>query len=415
MKRLPPAIVVGGSVNALSIARSLGRRGVPVYVLNAPDAYVCSSRYARRIHVSPNGDAAAAWDAYLTGPQSDPLRGAVLLAAGDEGIDLLMRRREALAGKFRLDLSNPTAQRSMLNKLSTYQAATAAGVPTPKYWVVTSREQVDRLRPELVYPLIVKPQLQHLFEKRFGTKFITVDRFEELGAALDTVAVARLEVLLTEKIVGPDDRLASYYTYLDERGTALFNFTKRILRRFPVNMGSGCYHITHRDPQLRTLALRLFHQVGLRGLANAEFKRDDRDGQWKLIECNARFTAANGLLMDAGLDLPWFVYARLVGLEPPSLDHYRGGMRLWYPIEDFKAFLELRRRGELTWWRWVVSVLHRQTLPYFRFSDPWPSVVALWRRVLGFVFAKAAVGKAAVDKAAVDKTAVREAAVGRMV
>jgi len=64
---------------------------------------------------------------------------------------------------------------------------------------------------------------------------------------------------------------------------------------------------------------------------------------------------------------------------------YRSGVRLWYPVEDFKAFLQLRRQGELTLWRWVKSVLHRQTLPYFRWRDPWPSVVGAWRRVAGFV------------------------------
>ncbi len=384
--RFPPAIVMGGSVNALSIARSLGRRGVLVHALNESRAYVRYSRYCRWIDVPAQGDAAAAWGDYLTGPQSDPLRGAVLLAASDEGIDFIARQREVLAGKFRLDESNPAAQRCMLNKLCTYQAATAAGVATPRYWVATSREQVDRLRSALVFPLIVKPQLSHLFEQRFGTKFIVVDRFEELGAALDTVAAARIDVLLMEKIVGPDDRLASYYTYLDEHGTPLFDFTKRILRRFPANMGPGCYHITNRDPELRALAVRLFQHVGLRGLANAEFKRDDRDGQWKLIECNARFTAANGLLVDCGLDLPWFVYSRLVGRAPPPMNHYRSGVRLWYPVEDFKAFRQLRRQGELTLWRWVVSVLHRQTLPYFRLRDPWPSVVGACRRVAGRVF-----------------------------
>ena len=65
-------------------------------------------------------------------------------------------------------------------------------------------------------------------------------------------------------------------------------------------------------------ALRLFRHVGLRGLANVEFKLDPRDGQYKLIECNARFTAANGLVAKSGIDLGRFVYCRAVGLPLPS-------------------------------------------------------------------------------------------------
>ena len=54
---------------------------------------------------------------------------------------------------------------------------------------------------------------------------------------------------------------------------------------------------------MRDLGLALFGHAGLRGVANVEFKRDPRDGRLKLIECNARFTAANGLLTASGIDL----------------------------------------------------------------------------------------------------------------
>src|SRR5438876_10337968 len=102
------------------------------------------------------------------GPASDPLRGAVLLAASDAGIELLLQNRDVLAEKFLLDESNPDAQCRMLDKLSTYRAAAAAGVPVPRFWTATSVEQLTTLRPNLVFPLLVKPRLSHVFENRFG-------------------------------------------------------------------------------------------------------------------------------------------------------------------------------------------------------------------------------------------------------
>ena len=45
------------------------------------------------------------------------------------------------------------------------------------------------------------------------------------------------------------------------------------------------------------------------------------------------------------------------------------------PVRDFEAFLELRRQGRLTFRQWLDSVLHRQTFPYFCWSDPLPSLV----------------------------------------
>jgi predicted ATP-grasp superfamily ATP-dependent carboligase len=116
-------------------------------------------------------------------------------------------------------------------------------------------------------------------------------------------------------------------------------------------------------------------------VANVEFKRDDRDGQLKLIECNARFTASNGLVADSGYDLAWLVYSRLVGLPQPVLGPFRSGKRLWYPVEDFYAYRQLRQQKELTFWQWLKSVAHPTTFPYFRWTDPWPTAVQESRRV----------------------------------
>jgi D-aspartate ligase len=375
----PPAIVLGGGSNALSIARSLGRHGVAVYALNEPNAHICHSRFARRIRDA--GETSDGWKRWLLGACSDSWRGSVLLAASDAALELIAEHRQELESKFLLDLSDPRAQSAMLNKLATYRVAVAAGVPTPRFWVVATIDEIEALRSELVFPLIVKPQLSHVFEAQFGRKFFVAQTYDELLSAFRVVHEARVETLLVERIPGPDSRLCSYYTYLDESGEPLFDFTKRIVRRWPVGMGGACYHVTDHVPRVRDLSLRLLRQAGLRGLANAEFKLDERDGELKLIECNARFTAANGLLADCGLDLPLLVYNRLTGRDLPPLNGFRTGMRLWYPLEDFKAYRQLRQTGELTLAGWLLSLCHRQTLPFFRWSDPWPSLVTEARRL----------------------------------
>jgi predicted ATP-grasp superfamily ATP-dependent carboligase len=311
---------------------------------------------------------------FLLGPESDRLRGGVLLACSDNAIEIIARHRSELSAKFILDESNPAAQLDMLDKLRTYQAALAAGVPTPRFWEARTREQVVASKDALVFPLIIKPRLTHLFERRSGQKFVVAGDFDQLLRAREALDSAGIETLLVEWIVGPDDRLCSYYTYLDQESTPLFHFTKRVIRRLPTGMGNACYHVTDWNPEVRDLALRLFRSVGLRGLANAEFKRDERDGQLKLIECNARFTAANCLVARSGFDLATFVYNRLVGRPQPPLETYALDMRLWDPVRDFQAFLELRRHRQLTCRQWIASILHRQTFPYLDWRDPLPAL-----------------------------------------
>jgi predicted ATP-grasp superfamily ATP-dependent carboligase len=371
---LPDAILLGGDANALSAARSLGRLGVKVHVINESDSPLRSSRYCNWISMPHDCTPQDSWTRFLLGSDSEFLRGAVLLAFSDSALQLLADNRAALSHKFKLDNSDPAAQMALLNKLSTYESALAAGVPTPKFWIAQSRSQVISLRDSLVFPLIVKPLLAHRAKKQFGQKHAQVTNFAELLRALDAENAAGVEVLMMEIIPGPDDRLCSYYTYLDENGTPLFNFTKRIIRRYPVGMGPACYHITDWVPEIVEQSQRLFRHVGLRGLANVEFKKDERDGLYKLIECNARFTAANCLVAASGFDLSAFVYRRIVGLPQEPLKNFKRGLRLWDPAVDCLSFIQQWRQGDLGLAKWIGTLLHRQTFAYFAWSDPMPSI-----------------------------------------
>ncbi|HZI38902.1 MAG TPA: hypothetical protein VFF24_11405, partial [Acidimicrobiia bacterium] len=85
-----PVVLLGGAVNALSAARSLGRRGHTVYALaeSAVWAPVSASRYVQEyVQVQPDG-----WLDWLDAHRV----GAVLLPCGDPGLELVARHRSAL-------------------------------------------------------------------------------------------------------------------------------------------------------------------------------------------------------------------------------------------------------------------------------------------------------------------------------
>ncbi len=377
---LPPVVVVGGGANALSVARSLGRIGVTVYAVTRPQEHVRYSRFCRWIDIPPGKES---WTRFLLGPGSEKLRGAVVLACNDLALEIIATHRAELEKKFLLEESNPVAQLRMLDKLATYELAVAASVATPRFWEVRSEADVHALKDELPYPLLVKPLLSYVYQQQFTRKMAIAGNWEELLSDWRNARDVGIDVMLVEMIPGPDDLLCSYYTYLDEHGQALFDFTKRVIRRYPPVSGIGCYHITDRIPELKEPALRLLRGAGVRGLANVEFKLDSRDGQLKLIECNARFTAANCLVAASGFDLAQFVYNRLTGRPQVPLVKFRTGLRLWYAYEDYLAFRQLRRQSRMSWTQWLAGILHRQTFPYFAWDDPWPSIHEEGRRFWG--------------------------------
>lgn len=389
----PPAILLGG-VNSLSVARCLGRRGVQVLWAGDDDLRLSLSRYCRRLPLpaGPGGWPERAV-AHLLGPDAERLRGAVLLACNDPAVELIARHRDALAERYLVDAEAPEVQLCMLDKLCTYRAAEAAGVPTPRFWTIASHDELAAIRGELAFPLIVKPLDSAAFQAAFGGhKHLTAETWEQLEPAMRTVAGAGLEFMIVERIPGPDTLLCSYYTHMGDDGPAV-DFTKRIVRRQPPGEGQATLHVTQWLPEVRELALRLLEHCGHRGLAAVEFKRDPRDGVLKLMEANVRFTGCNAIVASSGVDLPAYVYARLTGREHRFPPRFREGRRLWNPRRDAQSALALRRRGELTISAWLRSLRLPAEMFYAVPDDPLPGlggVVETGRRLLRVVRRKRA-------------------------
>ena len=204
----------------------------------------------------------------------------------------------------------------------------------------------------------------------------------ELERCLERTSALGLEMLLTEMVPGPD-RYQSAYAYIDHDGRVLFSFSKQKLRQWPVRFGGGCYHLTDHDPEVIELALRFLRGAGVRGLANVEFKRDYRDGHLKLIEVQSPHDGGRPASSDAaGLDLPMFLYTRVVGLPEPAMDSYRQGLALWYPFYDFRAARAYRRAGGSVR-AMVAQPAAPPALPLADWDDPGPMLAALRARVTG--------------------------------
>jgi predicted ATP-grasp superfamily ATP-dependent carboligase len=147
------------------------------------------------------------------------------------------------------------------------------------------------------------------------------------------------------------------------------------MRRFPKNNGQACYHVTEWIPDIAEMGLNFFKGINFRGLGNVEFKRDLRDGKLKIIESNARFTAAQELLASCGMDISVVIYKHLAGLPVPQLNSYKQGLTLWFPHQDYLAYKELKELNEITFGKWAKSIARRHVMPHFKLADPLPTIV----------------------------------------
>lgn len=373
-----PVLILGGAANSAALARNLGRVGVSVAAAGKAGCLALYSRYCRKSYRAPAGCSIQEfWRELLLDAPKQELQGSLVFALCDESIEFVTANFAALSQRYVLEGFDPALRREMLDKKATLLRARAAGVATPNFWDVDSAAKLEAIRDEVTFPVMVKPIHSHIFVPIFGRKlFIVENDWDELVEKVQLAQAANCDVMVMEMIPGPDSLLSSYYTYIDEEGRWLFHYTKRVIRRYPVNRGGACYHESIWLPETADAGRRFFASMPWRGMANIEFKRDLRDGQLKVIEVNPRFTDAHRMVVSGGLPIDEIVYRRRTGQHVPAFSDYEENVRLWNPLRDFLAFRELNGRGELSFLGWIKSLMEgRKVLPILSLTDPMPTVV----------------------------------------
>src|SRR5205814_6398478 len=122
--------------------------------------------------------------------------------------------------------------------------------------------------------------------------------------------------MVQELVPGGDDRLYTVGSYLARDGRALGVFCGRKLRQTPPGIGTCRVGEAVWVQEVVDDSLRLLAGFGYYGLSQVEFKRDARDGRYKLMEINARLWQWHGLATACGVDLPRIAYDDLTGAAP---------------------------------------------------------------------------------------------------
>ena len=380
-----PVLLLGGRENSLSLARSFGQLGISVKISGRADCWGLYSKFCTKGYPVPRGtNPEVHWAKLLLSDQAHELHGHLVIACNDASLLFIAKNVEKLQSSFILLNASADQQLSLLDKKQTLKMAQGIGVPTPKYWNVSKPQDLEEIKQSIQFPVMVKPLLSHEFIKIFGRKlFIIQDSFDELTSAVHQAWDKNQDIMIVEMIPGPDSALTSYYTYADRSGELLFDYTKCVIRRYPLNRGAGCYHKSSWLPETAQMGRKFFKGIGLRGFGNIEFKRDPRDGQLKVIECNARFTAAQELVAQSGAPIDLIVYCSATNQQPPQFSNYDPGKTLLYVPQDFLSFLELNGKGLLGPLEWIKSLLpYRHISPLHNITDPYPSLGAFYARIL---------------------------------
>jgi predicted ATP-grasp superfamily ATP-dependent carboligase len=323
----PPALVIDvGWVNGLAAIRSLGRAGATVYAVDhRPWALGLRSRYATPL-ISPDPaideDGFVACLAKLGASLEQP---APLFATHDAGLNAVARHQDELGERFLFPFPDRETMERIQSKRTQLEAAEAAGVDIPRTAHPRSAMEALAAAREIGFPVLVKPADPVEFKRLHKRQAFRCETEAELE---DAYAKAEpFEPMIQELIPGDDDELYTLGSYLDASGEPLGLFSGRKLRQTPPNVGTCRVGEAVWAQEVVDAGLRLLAAVEFRGLSQVEFKRDPRDGRFKLMEINPRLFQWHGLAAACGVDLPAIAYWDLLGSPRPAARMNGGGKR----------------------------------------------------------------------------------------
>lgn len=383
------AIVIGGAYGSLGIVRSLGRRGIPVWVLTNDQLMARFSRYAVRCPAWPAASHAAQAVRLLEMAERHGLEGWTLFPGGDVEAELLSRYREQLSTHFRVTAPPWDVMQWAHNKRLTYELANRLGVDYPWTYCPQSREELERL--DCPFPVILKPAVKERRNAftmakawRVNDRRALLARYDEARSLVDTGVI-----VLQEFIPGAGEAQFSYAA-LWGPGGPVASLVARRARQYPVEFGYNSTFVETVDcPEVESLSLRLLNAIGYTGLVEVEFKYDARDGRYKLLDINARTWTWHMLGRRAGIDFPYLMW-RMARREPVSEMRGAGGVRWVHSVRDIVASCEEMRRGNLTLREYLRSIRGGAEHAVLAFDDPVPAMMEIplifhraWRRMRG--------------------------------
>ena len=312
MKKLVPAVVLSCHTIGLTVIRCLGSQAVPiiaVYYRKCDMGYV--SKYVKKAIYAPHPEKYPEAFINLLLDIANTMGRCVLIPADDATLSVVSKYKKVLEQKHLVACTGWEIAEKFINKKFTYQLAADSGVPTPRTVIPNSIEEVQAYGKKMEYPCLVKPCESHKYYEIFRKKMMRVGNINQMVHAYQQAKAAGLEVMLQELIPGDDASGANYNSYF-WNGQPIIEFTAEKVRLTPPCFGVPRVVVSKDIPEIIELGRSILDRLGYFGYSCTEFKKDRRDGVYKLMDVNGRHNLSALLAVHCGINFPWVEYQNLV-------------------------------------------------------------------------------------------------------
>jgi len=380
------AVITGGDFQALGVLRTLGRKGVPVVVLDSDHCIAKYSKYKGKFFKSPSLSDEQNYVRFLIElAEKEDLGGWVIFPNSDEAVYLLSKHRDTLQEFYRIPTPSWDVIQNVYVKKNTYQLAEKANIPIPTTYYPNNLEELLAL--DLQFPVVIKPSVRDNFYNKMRIKAFRIDDRDKLIETYHLVCslIPPTEVLVQDLIPGGPTHLYSFCPFF-KNGKTLAGIAARRARQHPMDFGHASTFAETVDlPILQETAEAFLKLIDYYGLAEVEFMHDPRDEKYRLLEVNPRVWGWHTLAIAAGADLPYLLYQDMLGrtIEETPVTNHAKWVRL---TTDLPTVAIEIGKGRVKLRDYISSMKGKKEFAVFSLEDPLPFLAELallpylWRK-----------------------------------
>lgn len=341
----PPVILLDGNQrSSLATVRSLGKRGIRVLV-GEETANSISSRSKYCAEKFQYISASRSTTGFIESIVKVALQnqGGILFPMTDATLSLILQNKKTLLKYVIIPYPDYSVYSYASDKEKLFRLAKKHDVPMPKTIFSSDYQSIEELvkaikDSEFEMPLVLKPALSDIRTSDGWVKagVCYARNYRELKTLLKNDTFFRYPFLIQERVIGPGVGVF----LLMSNGNIIAKSAHQRIREKPPTGGVSviCKSIYPPDSATHN-AVKLLNLIKWQSVAMVEFKKDEKENIFKLMEINARFWGSLQLAILSGVDFPYLLYKLATGSSPAMPPEYKVGVQSRWELGDLDHLL----------------------------------------------------------------------------
>lgn len=358
-------LIVGGGLQGLSCGESLFRNHKVSVV--SKDLMCHKSKYFQKVYTDVKAD-----ESLLSLLEKE--RFDVLIPVSDMTVPYVSKNKAIIENKYGVRCACPNEELlEIVGDKHIFMAfCEENGVPHPRT-IVLKNGTLEKTASIVGFPSLIKPDFS------VGARGITrVDSLEELKEKFPAVS-SRFGACTLQELIENEDFYYNVMLYRTQEGKFLGYAISKIVRMYPVQAGSSSCLITVENDELLDICKDCLNKLNWVGMADFDVLQRLDNGEYKIIEINARVPASLRAAQVSGVNFPEIIVRDVMGQEVPQYKYQPGktlrylGIDILWLLKSPKRFnansgwlrlfgkntfyQDIFKHDASTWWTWLAEGL----------------------------------------------------------